>query len=371
MQFAEMAKGIFIFDEIHAYDPHTTALIMTMIEKLHDEYGAEFCIMTATMPKFLKEKFLSIFKTGDLNEVEMSPKDMDELFTRHRVNLLNGDIRSVLPLIKKELGESKKVMVVCNTVKSAQDIYGELKSYSSNPALLHSRFILRDRESIEKELEHKGLLVGTQAIEVSLDIDFDVLFTEPAPIDALIQRFGRINRKAAKGICDVNICRTGGSSDKYIYSERTTGRTIEALENADILYESRIQDLIDYVYENGYDEEEEEKFRSIRDLFKRHLKSLHPFIDNPDGKQDFEGLFKSVEVIPARYQDEYLQCIEEKRYYDAMSFVTQISEKQFKLLYGKKLIHRIGDGNHNFVNLQYDEEYGLLMDMENNLYYEI
>jgi len=371
MQFAEMSKGLFVFDEIHAYDPHTTALIVTMIEKLHEEYGGEFCIMTATMPKFLKEKFLSLFSPGNFNEVEMSAKDRDDLFTRHRVKLLDGDIRSILPLIKKELAENRKVMVVCNTVKSAQDIYGELRDHSSNPRLLHSRFILRDRESIENELEDAGLLVGTQAIEVSLDIDFDVLFTEPAPIDALIQRFGRINRKGRKGICDVNVCRTSGPSDKYIYSEITTARTIEALEGVDILHESGIQRLIDYVYENGYDEKQEEKFNSIRDLFKRHLKSLHPFIDSPDGKQEFEGLFRSVEVIPARFQDEYLQLIEEKRYYDAMSFVTQISEMQFKLLYGKKLIYRIGDDGSNFIRLEYDEEYGLLMDKESSPYYEI
>lgn len=371
MQFAEMSRGLFIFDEIHAYDPHTTALIITMIEKLHKEYGAEFCIMTATMPKFLKEKFISIFEPDSFNEVEMSAKDRDNSFTRHKVKLLEGDIHSALPLIKKELGENKKVMVVCNTVKSAQDVYGELRSYTSSPRLLHSRFILRDRESIEKNLEHADLLVGTQAIEVSLDIDFDVLFTEPAPIDALIQRFGRINRKGKKGICGVNVCRTGGSSDKYIYSEITTERTIEALGNVDILRESLIQGLIDRVYENGYDEEPEEKYNFIRNLFKRHLKSLHPFVDNPDGKQEFQSLFKSVEVVPDRFQDEYLQCINEKRYYDAMSFVTQISEMQFKLLYGKKLIYRIGDDGSNFVRLEYDEEYGLLMDKESNPYYEI
>lgn len=371
MQFAEMSNGLFIFDEIHAYDPHTTALIVTMIEKLHREYGAKFCIMTATMPKFLREKFLSLFEQDSLNEVEMSPKDRDDQFTRHRVNLLNGDIHGAMPLIKKELSENKKVMVVCNTVKSAQTVYKELEGLVKNALLLHSRFVLKDREHIESQLEDAFLLVGTQAIEVSLDIDFDILFTEPAPIDALIQRFGRINRKGKKGICDVNVCRTGGSSDKYIYSERTTRLTIEALGSVDILHESLIQGLIDRVYENGYDEEQEEKYNFIKNLFKRHLKSLHPFVDNPDGKQEFQGLFKSVEVVPDRFQDEYLQCINEKRYYDAMSFVTQISETQFKLLYGKKLIYRIDDDGSNFVRLEYDEKYGLLMDKESNPYYEI
>lgn len=51
---AEMSQGLFIFDEIHAYDPHTTALILTMIKKLRKDYDAKLCIMTATMPKFLK-----------------------------------------------------------------------------------------------------------------------------------------------------------------------------------------------------------------------------------------------------------------------------------------------------------------------------
>ncbi|MDE0087844.1 MAG: CRISPR-associated helicase/endonuclease Cas3, partial [Candidatus Poribacteria bacterium] len=54
MQMSEMSQGLFIFDEIHAYDPHTTALILTMIKKLREDYDAKFCIMTATIPKFIK-----------------------------------------------------------------------------------------------------------------------------------------------------------------------------------------------------------------------------------------------------------------------------------------------------------------------------
>jgi CRISPR-associated endonuclease/helicase Cas3 len=71
---------------------------------------------------------------------------------------------------------------VCNTVKRAQEIYRQLKNYAVGGAkLIHSRFSLIDREKIEKGLNEVQLLVGTQAIEVSLDIDFDVLFTDIAP----------------------------------------------------------------------------------------------------------------------------------------------------------------------------------------------
>ena len=117
---------------------------------------------------------------------------------------------AAIPTIEGRLNDGDSVMVVCNTVKQAQDVFQELQHVTDNAKLLHSRFILRDRERIEGELKDANLLVGTQAVEVSLDIDFDCLFTEPAPIDALIQRFGRINRKGKKGICDVHICQEGG-----------------------------------------------------------------------------------------------------------------------------------------------------------------
>ena len=79
--------------------------------------------------------------------------------------------------IFEELYEGKKVLIVCNTIQDAQKMY-ELIDVN-NSALLHSRFILKDRQIIESKLKKLDLLVGTQAIEVSLDIDYDVLFTQP------------------------------------------------------------------------------------------------------------------------------------------------------------------------------------------------
>ena len=256
MQFAEMAGGLFIFDEIHAYDPHTTALILTMVEKLRQDYGSQFCIMTATMPKFLKKMFISAIGEGEVAKVEMSSEKRDQ-FTRHRVHLFDGGIIDTIPEIIERLETGQRILVVCNTVKQAQTAFEQLRLSATNPQLLHSRFILRDRERIEKELATADLLVGTQAVEVSLDIDFDVLFSEPAPIDALIQRFGRVNRRREKGICDVCICREGGKNDKYIYSTERVKLTLDAFADVDILYESKVQNLIDTVYGDGYDPKEQ------------------------------------------------------------------------------------------------------------------
>src|SRR5690606_8677583 len=116
----------------------------------------------------------------------------------HRLEIRQGLLADGLTEIKYYLADKKaKVLVVCNTVASAQKVYKELKASvpGVEAILLHGSFAGRDRARKERDLSGKEiqLLVGTQAIEVSLDIDYDIIFTEPAPIDALIQRFGRVN----------------------------------------------------------------------------------------------------------------------------------------------------------------------------------
>ena len=165
-------------------------------------------------------------------------------------------------MIQQDIESGKKVLVVCNTVEQAQNIYCSLEC--TNKMLLHSSFNATDRSKKEQKLhtDNVQLLVGTQAVEVSLDIDYDTIYTEPAPIDALIQRFGRVNRKRQKGICPCHIFRVQNEKDKYIYDTNIVSHTLEALEELDeeVLHEKTIQLLIDKVYpcftvqqQNDYD----------------------------------------------------------------------------------------------------------------------
>ena len=251
---------------------------------------------------------------GQLTPIEMDAQERDR-FTRHRVVLLDNSIHEAIPLIEERLVQGQQVMVVCNTVNQAQNVFRKLQSVTDNAKLLHSRFILRDRERIEQELENVDLLVGTQAVEVSLDIDFDCLFTEPAPIDALIQRFGRINRKGKKGengICDVHICEKGGENDGFIYASETVEHTLNAFTSDEVLHESGIQNLIDAVYCDGYNEKEHEKFNRAKQLFERHLQGIVPFIEDSEGRKEFNELFKSVEVVPECYEEDFLEKIESR-----------------------------------------------------------
>lgn len=364
MQMAEMSKGLFIFDEIHAYDPHTTALILTMVEQLRKDYGAKFCVMTATMPLFLKQMVNEALGEPRPKQVEMPPTARDE-FTRHRLQLLDGNIQSAKRLIAERLEQAQRVLVVCNTVRQAQTVFEALQDVTENAKLLHSRFILRDRERIEKELDNADLLVGTQAVEVSLDIDFDCLFSEPAPIDALIQRFGRINRKRQKSICDVCICKEGGENDHFIYSRDKVQRTLNAFAPVDVLHESKIQGLIDQVYWDGYDEKEQKSFDTAKQMFKRHLQGIVPFIENASSPQKFSALFKSIEVVPACYEENFWEKIDNREYYEASAYTAQISHKQFARLYKDAQLYegkRFGQLGQWFIKVRYDETLGLLVD---------
>jgi len=361
---SEMAGGLFIFDEIHSYDPHTTALIMEVSKFIKENLKGKFLFMTATMPDFLKRNFQNELNINE--EIKMEKTELDK-FTRHKIKILQGNIWDYINCIKEDIKNGKKVLVVVNTVKQAQDVYKHLGKKVPNSALLHSRFILRDREKIESSLENQNLLVGTQVIEISLNIDYDVLYTEPAPIDALLQRFGRVNRRGEKGLSSVYIFTEGsGISEnrKSIYSKERTLKSINVLKNVDILCETIIQGIINEVYKDGYSEDEKRIIKDVSESFQKFYKSNVPFIDSPKKESDFYELFKNVEVIPVSFYKEYIREIEEKRFFEAMKYIMSIPLNQYAFLKNSGKISHSEFGI--FVDTLYDENYGLLINENTN-----
>ncbi|KYC46589.1 MAG: CRISPR-associated nuclease/helicase Cas3 [Candidatus Methanofastidiosum methylothiophilum] len=361
MQLSEMTNGLFILDEIHAYDAHTTSLILEILKILKNNYNADMLIMSATLPTFIKTLFKE--NLGISTEIRMDDDELEK-FTRHEVNVIQGNILNNLDSINNDLDKGKRVLVVCNTVLRAQKVFEELSEDVENSALLHSRFMLRDREEIEKSLDDLDLLVGTQAIEVSLDIDYDVLYSEPAPIDALIQRFGRVNRKGwnKDKIATVNIFSEGSEKDKYIYNPEIVQKTVQSLENVDILKENIIQKLVDDIYSDGYIGKDKENFDRVHKHFESFHKHIVPFINDSESEMEFYSLFQSYEVVPFKYKFDYLDEIEEGKYYEAMSYFLSINIRQFKKLEKEDKVEL--DGKTYFVDVKYDNELGLMLEKE-------
>ncbi|HBT47363.1 MAG TPA: CRISPR-associated helicase/endonuclease Cas3 [Peptococcaceae bacterium] len=181
-------RATIVLDEIHSYDPYTLGLLQ---EALAQEPPARLALASATLPEFLPE----LLGQGPLLEAE------EPLWQRrrHELRLCAEPIGSALEEVLSFAKQGKTVLVIANTVRRAQEIYQALQEHGDYQVhLLHSRFAFRDRWKKEEQLGKTipgTILVATQIVEVSLDISYDVLFTEVAPIDALVQRLGRVNRR--------------------------------------------------------------------------------------------------------------------------------------------------------------------------------
>lgn len=356
----EMYQGTFILDEIHSYDPRTVGLILSMCEFLKRDLDAKILLMSATLPTFVKDLFAETLDIGNI--IRMDKNELNE-YLRHRCTITDGTILDNIEMIREYLSDNslgkKKVLVVCNTVNQAQEVYLRLKDSAGSSRLLHSKFILRDREKIEREVADLDLLVGTQAIEVSLDIDYNVCFTEPAPIDALIQRFGRVNRRRKKGICDVFVFSRGSESDRYIYNQNLVQKTLTCLGEMGLLYEWELQGATDRIYNNGFGDGEKE-FSNARSLFSGIINDIVPFSNSDRHDSDYYRLFNSREGVPEIFRTAYLDHIQEKEVYEAMQYTLPISNGQYYRLKHEDRISN--DEGQYFIDAKYDPEVGLLID---------
>jgi len=198
IMLAEFPSACFVFDEVHAYEPRIVGLLLASIRLLH-KWNARFLFVSATIPAFLSKLFeLAVPELIPLAPREDRARDREILHRkRHLLEICAGDMLSNLELIRVTIRSPGTTLLVCNHVETAQSLCRILRTeFGDDVVLLHSRFNREDRIEIESRLLKAlpRVLVATQVIEVSLDIDFDRAFLEPAPIDALIQRMGRTNR---------------------------------------------------------------------------------------------------------------------------------------------------------------------------------
>jgi len=250
-----------ILDEIHTYSNIIQAIVLKIVEILNAE-GCRIHIGTATMPSVLEKKILEILGKEKTQVVSLS-EEVLTTFNRHIVHK-SDSFEKLLPVISQAVKEKQKILIVCNRVAYAQNIFSLIKeAYPQVPRMLiHSRFRRTDRNRLEAELkevynqsEDACIVVSTQVVEVSLDISFDLMITETAPIDALIQRFGRINRKrkesAKKEYKPVYVVAPPENKrDCLPYSAGILQTSFNVLPDGNILEEKSLQDRIDEVYQD-------------------------------------------------------------------------------------------------------------------------
>lgn len=341
----EMVGGYFIFDEIHAYNADVFAQIKVLLQYAVKHLGVKVMIMTATLPDFLKKELQDAI--GSFTELKASD-DLYVSFVRHRVELHDGLLTDNLKTVQEALQKGQKVLVVCNTVRNAQQVFGALESEVSNAVLLHSAFNGEDRSRHELTLKQGEsdtlnpikLLVGTQAIEVSLDIDYDIIFTEPAPIDALIQRFGRVNRKRERGISTVVVFRASNPTDRYIYPPDLVAKTIDVFEqiiqeNGGVIAESALQDYINTVYP-GWLPKQKQEFDLIYGSLSSSVQRLAPMLHSKTSEEAFYKQFDGIKVLPLSLKTLFEERLSQFDFIGAESLKVQIRKNKFVQLMNDK-----------------------------------
>ena len=212
-----LAGKVVILDEVHSYDLYTGTLIDKLVKTL-EGLGCVVIILSATLTGKRREQLVSSRAADDSAELAYP------LITgsaEHESDICVAAAAPDAREVKIEFGSygafeneavilarrSGVVLWICNTVAAAQSAYGRLAASSGGTfkvGLLHSRFTFWRREELENEwMERLGksgngrcgcILVSTQVVEQSVDLDADLLITELAPTDMLLQRMGRLWR---------------------------------------------------------------------------------------------------------------------------------------------------------------------------------
>lgn len=216
-----------IFDEIHAYDTYMSTIFQRLLGWLR-AMRVSVVLLSATLPAQTRHELLAAYAgqaieppAVDYPAITWATADGDTgVLTLPRpdsrtvaLQWLSRDPAMIVDALREALCEGGCAAVICNTVARAQKVYTVLKEAHLVPetdlTLFHARFPLGWRDEIEKGVlarfgkngtrPVRAIVVATQVIEQSLDLDFDMMVSDLAPVDLLLQRAGRLHRHPRQG----------------------------------------------------------------------------------------------------------------------------------------------------------------------------
>jgi len=262
--FGALQTSLVIIDEMHYYDPHTIGMVNCLCQILK-ELKIPYLIMSATIPNPIKEKlFINTihYESDGKDDYRIIKKPYKYQYYKDTIfddkGGITEEIKKIYSIINKNRNNS--ICIIVNTIKKAKNLYTNLKkSYSNYHQLFlyNSQFTRIHRPLKEKilnvwakyqknkidklaeeeeknlckeynfDLEKPLILVSTQVIEISLNLSFDVMISELAPLDALFQRAGRLHRNQtyfASKNCNCWQCSNKIYNYEYIFHIFNTGK---------------------------------------------------------------------------------------------------------------------------------------------------
>lgn len=321
---ADFHGAVFIFDEVHAYEPGRLAMIIETMRHLREQYVAQFFVMSATFPSLIRDKLVDALGHPALIQADAA---LYRAYCRHHLRVLEGDLldemhwRNILAAAQ----QGQSVLVCVNTVARAQQVYRRMRNDlpHAQVILLHGRFNMRDRSARERRIRAftgaqsaqrcPVVLIATQVVEVSLDIDLDTIFTDPAPLEALVQRFGRVNRRRLiRPTAPVHVfTRPVVNGRPYAAALVDAALCILRRENDQPIPEDRIGGWLDEIYVGQIRDRWLEEYERARSEFLATcVQSLRPFQSDDAIEEKFYQAFDGVEVLPQSLSGEYTELRE-------------------------------------------------------------
>lgn len=298
-----LSHKVVIFDEVHAYDAYMSELFERLLMWLR-AVDASVIVLSATLPEKTRRKLVAAYvgdkkvppacsyprltvagADGKVDAISLTPPPAKTL----RYAWLPRDVDAVVEKLREKLSDGGCAAVICNTVTRAQEVFQAIKNLQEeeklcdddNLILFHARFPMAWREEIEEKVLRKfgpgsekdksnpdrpqrAIVVATQVIEQSLDLDFDVMISELAPVDLLLQRSGRLHRHKVNDPRNHDNCLWIAEppvrdslpqfdcSDTYVYQEYVLLRSWLALRGRkpqQIAIPQEVPDMIEEVYE--------------------------------------------------------------------------------------------------------------------------
>lgn len=299
-----LSGKVLIIDEVHAYDAYMSS-ILTMLLRWCSSLDIPVILLSATLPYSKRMSLVSAYSgSNNMSTVDTNKKNTYPLITLANnqgnsreipIEGQSNQIQISLCLQRGKLGDSAAtaslvasisenggcICIIANTVTSAQNIYRELKALKSENTMIrlfHARFRAERRQAIENDVLSlfdkrsllpendpgktirplKAILVATQVVEQSLDLDFDEMITELAPIDLILQRAGRLHRhqrgeRPTGKACRLHVMLNAlGDLDfgptELVYDRYILIRTLYAISRDIIRLPDEMRGLIEMVY---------------------------------------------------------------------------------------------------------------------------
>ena len=313
--FASVYDSHITIDEIHLLEPKMFLIMIYFVEFASKYLNAKFHLMTATLPDAYKEKIEGLKNSCGIEFIESNKDEVVEENKKVQLNIVNESNRDLFKIVDQALEDNKKVLIVKNTVKESIKIFNLLEEKYENKEieinLLHSRFKFEDKKEKFKDiLKQRGhIWVSTQSVEIALDLDFPVLISDNAPLDAIIQRIGRCNRHDRH---EFGLVYVVDNKEKDVYDDKLKKQAMKLLKKSNgenLSMKDRKELLEDYYESDTVKKYYKEKFLNaedeIRSIFglrageldgEKIVFNYEPYLNLVDNKKEAGRLFRDIEL---------------------------------------------------------------------------